>query len=240
VSIGLSLNRNPELVQECITANSLKELNRKQKEFDNTPNNVLIAKTSDENSFIKLIKNGLKLNRKIYPCEPWIFRPLQSRTANTDNTGSKEVTPNSQTNISDPPVSIARESISFYLTANDNSYDSKIDKENEFIQLSDLYTQLRTIYIVVFIGDFNADYYRNNSHDKMLKHRLTLKTSFASTSLDIFKAKNEIMKLFNEKLLNGTQNSVSDDKLVKEFEEKYRDEIHNYKIDSVDLNEIRD
>ncbi|CAF1093555.1 unnamed protein product, partial [Brachionus calyciflorus] len=32
--------------------------------------------------------------------------------------------------------------------------------------------------------------------------------------------------------------NVSDDKLVKEFEEKYRDEIHNYKIDSVDLNEI--
>ncbi|CAF1005233.1 unnamed protein product, partial [Brachionus calyciflorus] len=53
------------------------EIKRKQRPYDNTPTNVLIAYANNENSFIQLIKNGLRLNGRIYPCEPLIFRVLQ-------------------------------------------------------------------------------------------------------------------------------------------------------------------
>ncbi|CAF0975349.1 unnamed protein product [Brachionus calyciflorus] len=72
VSIGISLSRNPTMVQQCIDENKLMEIKRKQRTYDNTPTNVIIAYAKDETIFI-----NLKLNDKIYSCEPWIFRPPQ-------------------------------------------------------------------------------------------------------------------------------------------------------------------
>ena len=59
--------------------------------------------------------------------------------------------------------------IGVYLTTNDNSYNSTIDKENEFIQLTSLYRELSMQHEVIIIGDFSADIKRDNNHDKLMK-----------------------------------------------------------------------
>ncbi|CAF0780153.1 unnamed protein product [Brachionus calyciflorus] len=70
---------------------------------------------------------------------------------------------------------------------------------------------------------------------KQVEEKLSDKTS---TNIDIITAKNEVMKLFNEKLVNDNRTNESDDKINKEFDERYRDVISDYKVDVETLKSI--
>ncbi|CAF0747706.1 unnamed protein product [Brachionus calyciflorus] len=62
--------------------------------------------------------------------------------------------------------------IGVYLTANENTSATKLIKENEFLQLSHIYNELKKQFKVLIIGDFNCDIIRNQAHDKIMTHWL--------------------------------------------------------------------
>ncbi|RNA17696.1 RNA-directed DNA polymerase from mobile element jockey-like, partial [Brachionus plicatilis] len=62
--------------------------------------------------------------------------------------------------------------IGVYLTYNDNSFENKIIKEQEFQVLTRMYKNLRDSYSVLILGDFNCDVKRSNSNDKLMNNWL--------------------------------------------------------------------